>query len=322
MEKILKDIVYPTDPNLLVGIETRDDAGVYRISDETALIQTVDFFTPMVDDAYTFGQIAATNAINDIYAMGGKPLLALNIVCYPQCEDMMQLRDILLGGLSKVTEAGAFLLGGHTVDDLEPKYGLAVTGLVHPDRVLGNRGAAEGDLIFLTKPLGNGIISTAIKAEMSSPEACQEAIRWMTLLNKDACEAMLESGVNAVTDVTGFGLLGHLYELAAASDVAIEISAASIPFMESALEYARWGLVPGGAYTNREYLDDKVYIDKEIEQAIIDGVFSPETAGGLLISVPQSRAAVLSSELDRRGCSYFQIGRVTGSPFKRIHVIP
>lgn len=322
MENILKDIVYPTDANLLVGLETRDDAGVYRLADDVALIQTVDFFTPMVDDAYTFGQIAATNAINDIYAMGGKPLLALNIVCYPQCEDMRLLREILLGGLSKVKEAGALLLGGHTVDDLEPKYGLAVTGLAHPDQVLGNAGAREGDVLFLTKPLGNGIISTAIKAEMASAEACQEAVQWMTMLNKDACAAMLETGVNAVTDVTGFGLLGHLYELAAASDVAIEINASKIPFMASALDYANWGLVPGGAYTNREYLEGKVSLVGNIDQAVIDIAFSPETAGGLLISVPESKADILSGELERRGCCNYQIGRVTGVPYKAIQVIP
>ncbi len=192
---MLKGLVLPDDPALLVGIHTRDDAGVYKLREDLALIQTLDFFTPMVDDPYTFGQIAATNAINDIYAMGGKPLLAMNIVCFPQCEDMSILGKILQGGLSKVKEAGALLVGGHTVDDNEPKYGLAVSGLVHPEQIISNSGARPGDLLYLSKPLGNGIIATAIKAEMVAPQDAEEAINWMTTLNKDGAEAMQEAGI-------------------------------------------------------------------------------------------------------------------------------
>jgi len=239
----------------------------------------------MVDDPYIFGQIAAANALNDIYAMGGEPLLAMNLVCYPQCGDMGILRQILEGGLSKVKEAGALLVGGHTVDDNEPKYGLSVCGRVHPAKVISNSTARPGDTLFLSKPLGSGIIATAIKAEMASQPAMDEAIHWMSMLNKEGCRVMQEVGVNAATDVTGFGLAGHLFELAVASDVEVELNCEQLNFMQGALEYASMGLIPGGAYTNREYLADKVEYLEEIDPTLRDLLFSPETAGGLLFAL-------------------------------------
>lgn len=303
-----------------MGIDTRDDAGVFKLTDELALIQTVDFFTPMVDDPYVFGQIAAVNALNDVYAMGGRPLMAMNIVCYPECEDLGILNRILEGGLSKVKEAGALLVGGHSVDDLEPKYGLAVAGLVHPAKVLKNDGARVGDRIYLTKPLGTGIISTAIKAEMASTQAYDEAVYWMTRLNSELPDLASELTINGLTDVTGFGLLGHLSEMAQASDVAIEVNHKQIPCMKAALEYASYGLIPGGAYTNREYLQKYTAIDHGLEGPMVDLLFAPETAGGLLIAVDEANEAHLLEALGRRGSKAIQVGRVLQPGFKPIRV--
>ena len=317
---MLKDLDWPLHPNLLVGIDSRDDAGVYRLNDEMAIIQTLDFFTPMVDDPYIFGQIAATNALNDIYAMGGDPLMAMNLVCYPQCGDLSLLRGILEGGLSKVKEAGALLVGGHTVDDNEPKYGLSVCGLVHPDKVISNSSAQAGDILFLTKPLGNGIIATAIKAEMASAQATDEAVEWMRTLNREACRAMQEVGVNAATDVTGFGLVGHLFELASASNVEVELHCGQIGFMQGALEYASMGLVPGGAYSNREYLAEKVEFRERIDTERQDLIFSPETAGGLLVSVEPNKAGAFRDALQKRACTCYQIGQVLRAGFKSINI--
>ncbi len=320
MEEVLKGFEWPQDSNLLVGIDSRDDAGVYRINDDLALIQTLDFFTPMVDDPYIFGQIAAANALNDIYAMGGEPLLAMNLVCYPQCGDMGMLRQILEGGLSKVKEAGALLVGGHTVDDNEPKYGLSVCGRVHPTKVISNSTARPGDTLFLSKPLGSGIIATAIKAEMASQSAMDEAIHWMSMLNKIGCGVMQEVGVNAATDVTGFGLVGHLFELAVASDVEVELNCGQLDFMQGTLEYASLGLIPGGAYTNRDYLADKVEYREEIDPTLRDLLFSPETAGGLLIAVDKNKELMLQEAMKNRGCVCYRIGSVLQAGFKPIKI--
>lgn len=317
---MLQGLVWPTDENLLVGFDSRDDAGVYRLNEDLAIIQTIDFFTPMVDDPYTFGQIAAVNAINDIYAMGGRPLLAMNLVCFPEYEDMSMLRQILEGGLSKVKEAGALIVGGHTVDDNEPKYGLSVCGLVHPDRVIANSTAQPGDKLFLTKPLGTGIIATAVKAEMASAPAMEEAVYWMSMLNKVGAEVMQQVGVNAATDITGFGLAGHLYELAAGSDVAVEIYTDKLLFMEGALEYAGLGLIPGGAYSNRDYLGDKLEFMEEIDISHRDLLFTPETAGGLLVAVPEDKAVLFQSSLQAEGCLCYEIGQVLKSGFQPIKV--
>jgi len=274
----------------------------------------------MLDDPFVFGQIAATNAINDVYAMGGTPLLAMNMVCYPQCGDMNILRQILEGGLSKIKEAGALLVGGHTVDDNEPKYGLAVSGLVHPGKVIDNSGACKGDLLFLTKPLGNGVIATTIKAEMVSQQAYDEAVKWMSMLNKEACEVMQEVGINAATDVTGFGLIGHLFELAMGSNVQVELYAKKVRFMTGTMEYAGMGLIPGGAYTNRKYLADKVNYLEEIDSILRDLLFSPETAGGLLISIKESKSEDLVKEMKKRGIPCFMVGRVVSDKFSLMRI--
>jgi len=310
----------PDDPALLVGIHTRDDAGVYKLSEDLALIQTLDFFTPMVDDPYLFGQIAACNALNDIYAMGGQPLLAMNVVCFPQCEDMAILEKILQGGLSKIKETGALLVGGHTVDDNEPKYGLSVAGLVHPEQIISNSGARPGDRIYLSKPLGNGIVATAVKAEMASPGDVEAAINWMIMLNKAGAEAMQEAGIKAATDVTGFGLLGHLYEMASASDVQVEIYTDKLPFMSGVMEYAGLGLVPAGAYSNRDYLQDKVVYASEIEPNLRELLFCPETAGGLLMAVPESLEEKFLHSMAVRNCTVYEIGRVIAQKFAPIRV--
>jgi len=317
---MLKGLEWPTDSNLLVGIDSRDDAGVYRISDELAIIQTTDFFTPMVDDPYIFGQIAAVNSLNDVYAMGGQPFLATNLVCYPQCGDMDVLRKILEGGLSKVKEAGALIVGGHTVDDNEPKYGLSVCGRVHPAKVITNSAAQPGDILFLTKPLGSGVISTAIKAEMASDTSMEEAIHWMSMLNRVGSEVMQQMGVKAATDITGFGLAGHLYELAAASDVEVELDTDRLRFMQGALEYASLGLIPAGAYNNRDYLADKVEYREQIDITRRDLLFSPETAGGLLMAIDENKASSLLKAMEERNCTCYSIGRVLQKGFLPIKI--
>ena len=294
---------------MLVGFDTLDDAGVYLLEDDLALIQTLDFFTPMVDDAYLFGQVAAANALSDIYAMGGRPLTAMNIVCFPNCEDYSILRDIIRGGVDKVKEAGALLVGGHSVDDNVPKYGLAVTGVVHPRKLIRNNGLQAGDILFLTKPLGSGIIATAIKAEMASVSVVEEAGRWMAALNRAAAEAAVDVGVQGGTDITGFGLLGHLVEMTEASGVSAEVFAEQLYFMQEALEYASMGLIPGGAYANRDYLGTRVTVEGNVDGAVKDVAYAPETSGGLLLGVPEDKADDMVEALTRRGVSYAVIGR-------------
>jgi len=316
----LDGLVWPHDPNLLVGIDSRDDAGVYRLTEDIALIQTLDFFTPMVDDPFIFGQIAAVNALNDVYAMGGRPLLAMNLACYPECQDMSVLRRILEGGLDKVKEAGALIVGGHTVDDNEPKYGLSVCGTVHPSRVICNSAAIPGDRLLLTKPLGSGIISTALKAGMASPQAIAEAVAWMTTLNKEGSEAMQKVEARAATDITGFGLVGHLYEMAMASQVEIELNAEQVLFMEGALDYGRMGLIPAGAYTNRDYLLDKVQYLEEVDDTRRELLFAPETAGGLLVALDEGKAGRFMETMQQQGALCFDIGRVLAAGFRPIRI--
>lgn len=286
---------------MLTDIKSADDAGVYLLNSETALIQTVDFFTPVVDDPYLYGQIAAANALSDVYAMGGKPLTALNIICYPTaCGDLKTMESILLGGAAKVEEAGALLIGGHSVEDNEPKYGLSVTGVVHPDRLVTNRGADEGDLLVLTKKLGTGIVSTAIKADLAPPPVIEEACREMAALNRTASEAMQEVGVNACTDITGFGLLGHALELARASGVHLTIEAAKLPLFSQVEDYASSGLIPAGAYANRDYVAPHVHFAPEVPGVLRDLLHDPQTSGGLLIAVPRSRIQQLVTALEKR----------------------
>ncbi len=260
------------------------------------MIQTLDFFTPVVDDPYLFGQIAAANALSDVYAMGGVPKLALNIVCFPNCLDVEILGEILRGGADKVKEAGAVLAGGHSVQDDEPKYGLSVTGLVHPDRVYKNSGCRPGDILILTKQIGSGVVNTAVKAQMASEEAALESARVMASLNRKAGEAAAAHTIHACTDVTGFGLLGHCAEMAKAGDVTLDISVRDIAYMKDAMDHARMGLVPAGAYRNREFVQPDLD-DGNVEEVYLDLLCDPQTSGGLLFSVPESDAVELLDDL-------------------------
>lgn len=290
---ILESLPKFEDPNLLVGIETSDDGAIYKVNEETALIQTLDFFTPVVDDPFIFGQVAAANALSDIYAMGGEPKVALNIVAWPNCVNPAILGKILEGGASKVIEAGAVLAGGHSIQDDEPKYGLSVTGFVHPDKVFKNCGARPGDVLILTKPLGTGIVNTAVKADMASEEAKAEVIRVMTALNKTAKEVAERYDIHSCTDVTGFGLAGHGTEMADGSKVTIEISVKDLPIQKEAAVLARMGLVPEGAYRNRSYTEEKVDFG-ETEEYLRDIFCDPQTSGGLLFSVsPQDGERIM-----------------------------
>ena len=280
---------------LLVGTETSDDAAVYKISEELAVIQTVDFFTPVTDDPYLFGQIAAANALSDVYAMGGEPKLALNLAAFPNCLDTEILGEILKGGADKVMEAGAVLAGGHTISDNEPKYGLCVTGFVHPKKMWKNCGAEPGDLLVLTKPLGSGILSTAEKGGIIREAEHLEAVKTMTTLNKYAAELAKEFQVHCCTDITGFGLAGHAMEMAKGSKKTFVIYAEKLPVLSGAREYAEMGLIPAGAYRNREFLE------KDMESRISgwreDLLFDPQTSGGLLLAVPPEDAAGLMGRL-------------------------
>lgn len=317
---MLGQLKKPNDPSLLVGIETADDAGVYKINETTALIQTLDFFTPIVDDPYLFGQIAAANSLSDVYAMGGKPLTAMNIVAFPiGCLPPEVLRDILMGGQDKVIEAGAVIVGGHTIDDKEPKYGLSVTGTVHPDKILTNAGAKPGDVLLLTKAIGTGVMSTAARAEMF-PDGVNASIESMATLNRVAAEVAIQYEVHSCTDITGFGLLGHLYEMASGSNVAMKIHSAVIPFLPNAPEAAAMGLVPAGAYVNREYLTT-ITIDPNVPIHIQDLCFDPQTSGGLLLSVPSENAAEILEALQQAGVGQARmIGEVISGERGEIYV--
>jgi len=306
----MRDVPRFSHPRLLVGNETNDDAGVFLINDELALIQTVDFFTPMVDDPYLYGAIAAANALSDIYAMGGVPLTALNVAAFPACKDKALFARILLGGADKVREAGALLVGGHTITDDEPKYGLAVTGTAHPKQIIANSGAAEGDLLFLTKALGVGIITTALKNDAVKEAEIMPVLQSMAELNAVAARVMVKCGIKGGTDVTGFGLLGHLYELAAASSLAAELWMEFIPIHPEAKELARQRIVPGGAYRNLQFLSDKVRFASQLaeDQRLI--LADPQTSGGLLMSVPKRLAGSVEGELELAGVDYAIIGKM------------
>lgn len=310
----------PVDPNLIVGMDEPDDAGVYKISEELALIQTLDFFTPIVDDPYAFGQIAAANALSDVYAMGGVPKTAMNIVCFPsQQMDLSVLRKILEGGLDKMAEAGVSLVGGHSVDDKELKYGLSVTGFVHPERVLTKRNIKAGSVLILTKPLGTGIINTAIKGGLVSGQLSEKVINSMAQLNRYAAEAMDGFSVNACTDITGFGLAGHLSEMVVGSGVGVRIDSKSLPLFPEALEFASMGLIPAGAYKNRQFRKSLVEIASEVPLALTDVFFDPQTSGGLVISVDANQADHLLNTLHAKGLKWASIiGKITTGPEKLI----
>lgn len=296
---------------MLVGLETSDDAAVYRISEDKAIIHTIDFFTPVVDDPFVYGQIAAANALSDVYAMGGRVLMALNIVCFPADLDLEILKEILEGGADKVKEAGGIIGGGHTIEDKEPKYGLSVMGVIHPKDIIRNSNARPGDILVLTKPLGIGIILTAIKGDLLDPEDEKEAVRVMSTLNKIPGELMLEIGVNSCTDITGFGLLGHGYEMAVASNVTMIFNFTKIPFLKPAEDLAKMGIIPGGAYKNRNYLKGCVKFDKCVPEFMRDILFDPQTSGGLLISLSPEKGKDLIEKLHSRGVKDARvIGRV------------
>ncbi len=297
------------DDNLIVGIETSDDAAVYKLSDDIATIQTLDFFTPVVDDPYTFGQIAAANSLSDVYAMGGKPVVALNIVCFPNCLSIDILGEILRGGADKVLESGAVVVGGHSVQDDEPKFGLSVTGVVHPDKVLKNYGCKEGEVLILTKPLGLGIVNTAIKGEIATKKVYDMAVKVMATLNKYAAEAIMDKDISACTDITGFGLMGHGYEMASGSNVTLKIYQNRVPYIKEAKEYANMGLVPEGSYKNREYLKGK-YILKNIEPWMEDILFDPQTSGGLLITCKEEDSIEIMKSLNKLDIKSSIIGEV------------
>ena len=312
LDRALSRMPKQANANVLVGFDTADDAGIYKLNDDLALVQTVDFFTPMVDDPYTFGQIAAANALSDVYAMGGKPITALSILAWPADEDADILEKILAGGQSKIQEAGCVILGGHSVNDPEIKFGYSITGTVHPGRYKPNAGAKVGDVLLLTKKLGTGVITTALKRGMAQEKHVNGAIASMTLLNRAAAEAMEEFDVHGVTDITGFGLLGHAREMAMASKVTIEIDSANAQFLDGAVEYAKVGALPGGLANNRDFVASCV----EGSSAFDDLFYDPQTSGGLLISLPEADAAKLQEKLPQA----YRIGRVVARGNKPISI--
>ena len=303
-------------------MERAEDAGVYKLTDDLAVIQTLDFFTPIVDDPYSFGQVAAANALSDVYAMGGRPLTAMNIVCFPiKTMDISVLQDILRGGLDKVHEAGAIVVGGHTVEDDELKYGLSVSGVIHPEKVVLNTGACDGDRLILTKPLGTGIIGTAIKGGVASASAEARIVKSMTTLNQKAAELMQEVGVHAGTDITGFGLLGHASEMIDGSEVGMVIHSAAVPFFSEAREYAEMGMIPGGLHRNREFRSRMVEIEKTVPEYLADILFDPQTSGGLFISVAPEKAEALLEKMHREGIDEAAlVGEVVAAPKGKIIV--
>jgi len=309
LAQLLDGIRVHQDPNLLVGFDKSDDASVYRVSDELALVQTVDFFPPIADDPYLFGQIAATNALSDVYAMGGEPKLCLNIMAIPENMPREAVHQLLRGGYDKVYEAGALITGGHSILDEEPKYGLAVTGFVHPDRVLTNAGARPGDVLLLTKPIGIGVLTTAAKADLLSLEGEQLAYRLMTTLNRSARDAMVKYRVHACTDVTGFGLLGHAYEMAQGSGMELELDTEAVDLIPEALELAGMGILPAGMYRNRTFAEPGVDAGT-VELRKQDLLYDPQTAGGLLMAVDPADADALYQELKECVPSAQRIGRV------------
>ena len=310
LAQLLSDIKVVKDERLLVGFDKSDDASVYKINDDTAIVQTVDFFPPIADDPYIFGQIAAVNAMSDIYAMGGEPKLALNIMAVPKSMDKEHVHEILRGGYDKAYEAGVIITGGHSIFDEEPKYGLAVTGFINPDKVITNSGAKVGDVLFLTKPIGIGILTTGMKAEMVSKESEKLAYSIMTTLNKSARDVMIKYKIHACTDVTGFSLMGHLLEMVQGSEVNAEIHTADIDLIEEAKSLAKMGVLPEGLYRNRSYAES--YVDEgNTELYIQDMLFDPQTAGGLLIAVDETDADRFYEELKTAVPSAQRIGVIT-----------
>jgi selenide,water dikinase len=316
-------MVFPTDGNVLVGLDRADDAGVYKVSDELALIQTVDFFTPIVDDPYWFGQIAAANALSDVYAMGGIPKTAMNLVAFPVKDmDLSVLRAVIQGGIDKLAEAETVLIGGHSIEDKELKYGLSVTGFVHPARVLTKQNLQPGDGLVLTKPLGTGIVNTAIKAGMASADLTESVTRLMAALNRIAAETMARFDVHACTDVTGFGFLGHLAEMVSGSGRSVRVFAERIPVIEDALTFAAMGLIPAGAYKNREFRAGMIEVADGVARERQDMLFDPQTSGGLLICMPKAQAEDLVAALKDAGLGdAANVGEIVAGPAEKIRVV-
>ena len=310
MAEILKGMPPESNPNLLVGFNKADDAGVFRINEHQALVQTVDFFPPIVDDPYGFGQIAAANALSDIYAMGGTPLTALNIVAFPIKMAPEILQKVLLGGADKIREAGAVIVGGHSIKDTELKYGLACTGIIDVNRIITNAGARAGDRLFLTKPLGTGIVATAVKRNIATRDDAEMLTRQMARLNKTASELMVKHHAGAATDITGYGLLGHVFEVADASGVSIELIFGNLPIMPNAIKYAEAGALTGGADANFEYLNGKVRIAASLSKPQIDILYDPQTSGGLLIALGEKSYEPFRNEAHSVGLEMWEIGRV------------
>ena len=317
MDKVLSGLPRSENPNVLVGFDTADDAGVYRLSDDLALVQTVDFFTPIVDDPFTFGAIAAANSLSDVYAMGGVPISALSVVAFPGDGDMEVLGDILKGGLEKMREAGCAVLGGHSVNDPEIKFGYAVTGTVHPARVKANSGARVGDAVVFTKALGTGVIGTALKRGVVTAGAVEAATASMLRLNKSACEAMLCFDVHGCTDVTGFGMIGHAREMAVASGVTIEIEAGRVPLLPGALEAVAAGAIPGGLRNNRDFAGCAVEVAGSPDAGLMQLLYDPQTSGGLLITLPHADAEALEQILPEAR----RVGRVVPRDNKAIRIL-
>lgn len=297
LTEILDKLPTLHDPRLIVGFDKSDDASVYIINDELALVQTLDFFPPIVDDPYMFGQIAATNALSDIYAMGGEPKLAMNIMCVTNQMSKDTIYAILRGGYEKAFEAGAIITGGHTIEDVEPKYGLSVSGFVHPQKVLKNSTAREGDVLILTKPLGVGILTTAAKADMVEPSVLNRVYEQMATLNKTARDIMVKYAIHSCTDITGFALIGHAYEMAQGSDLTVHLDSHSVPFIPEAYAMAEMGMIPAGAYRNRDYAEKSVSVSKNVTVAMQDIMYDPQTSGGLLMAVAEKDANRLLKEL-------------------------
>ena len=324
MAQVLGHLPKVEDPNVLVGTNTADDAAVYKIRDDLAIVQTVDYFTPVVDDPYTFGQITAANSLSDIYAMGAKPLFALNIVGFPaKTLPLEVLTQILKGGADKAAEAGVSIIGGHTINDEEPKYGLSVTAVIDPSKVITNAGAKPGDRLILTKPLGIGIITTAIKKGVVSHETIDEVVRVMSTLNKNAAEVMIETGVNACTDITGFGFLGHLYEMVKGSGAGARINLARVPVIAEAWDLIRQGVAPGGTHRNLAYLEKNLVVNSGISHEALLVLADAQTSGGLLISVPADKAAGLMRDMKKAQVPVVaEVGEVIEGPEIRIEIEP
>lgn len=297
---------------LLVGFGSSDDAAVYQMNEEQALIQTIDFFPPPVDDPYLFGQIAAANALSDVYAMGGKPVLALNLLAFPSCLDPICVQEILRGGYEKVAEAGAVVAGGHTIEDNEPKYGLSVSGMVHPQKIWRNDTAQDGDVLILTKPIGTGIYALASRGELLNEAEEAEMLKWMTLLNRQASEILSGFTVHACTDITGFGLLGHACEMAEGSKKVIHLYADQVPFLPKTEEMASMGILPSGVYQNQKYLEPKIRFASAVPQWQRDALMDPQTSGGLLAAIPATEKETCLERMKEKGCYATAVGKVSG----------